>query len=272
MRKIRVFIIIIVFLMSMSVSLKVQANNVVLKILIANPSETQKKTVPCKVYLPKEVSPQDIVNKNGFEIGYDTQKGCCYVYKKFKLEPGQTLIKEIEIKDIWKIPEEEINSLLSEAKKLTKLLENTEFYERARFLKNSIETKLNEIVERQKTPDLSPDEHISKYRNNLQLLESVKSDLQAAKSLLNQVKPLAPSTTWKLIIGIVAFLGLLGLGYFFVWYKQAKSSFFTQKPKDELSGLESELVEQKKTKEEKKITVEDIEKKLLKKKEPPISL
>ena len=35
--------------------------SIVLKVLVVNPSETQKRTIPFKAYLPKEVKPEDII-------------------------------------------------------------------------------------------------------------------------------------------------------------------------------------------------------------------
>ena len=41
-------------------------------------------------------------------------------------------------------------------------------------------------------------------------------------TLLSQVKPIPLQMTWKLIVAIVTFLGILSLGFYIVWQKQVK--------------------------------------------------
>jgi len=210
--------------------------SIVLKVIAVNPSKTEKQNVAVKAYLPKELKPENIIDSGGLEVAYDNQQGSYFAYGEYELRPGGVKELEIEMSDIWVIPAGEIESLRLEADKTTKLLENTDFRERINFLKQSIDSKLNEIEQRQSVSSVNPEKHISDYRDNVRLLESVKADLVVARSLLAQAKPIPPMSVWKLIIIIVIFLGVIGASSYFIWQAQTKimaSPTFGREAKEE---------------------------------------
>ena len=198
--------------------------SVVLKALIVNPSTTQAKTVPFKIYLPKEAKPEHIMSRGELKVGYDTQQGSYYVHAQFKLEPEETKEVDIELKDIWQIKPSEIESLRNDSKKVYNILRDTEFSERAKFLFTNIEENLSVIIENQKDKPVNPEDHISGYRENLERILECKEDLSLSRSLLSQTKPVNIKATWKLIVSIVIFLGLLSAGFYFMWQKLVKLS------------------------------------------------
>jgi len=210
--------------------------NIVLKLVAVNPSKDQVQKVPVKAYLPKELKPEDIVDKGDLSITYDTQQGSYCVYAEYELKPGEVLEKTIEIKDIWIIPRAEIDSYRQESVKLAGLFKNTDFAERVSFLKKSVDSKLDQIIENQKNSPANPERHISDYRENLKILEAVKSDLVLARSMLSQIRPLPTAVVWNLIVGIVVFLGVLGLAFYFIWRRQfsiiTKDVFTAAKPQE----------------------------------------
>ena len=198
--------------------------SVVLKAVIINPSPTQTKTVPFKIYLPKETKPEHIISRGELKVGYDTQQGSYYVHAQFTLKPKETKEVDIELKDIWQIKPFEIESLRRDAKKVYNILRDTEFNERAKFLLTSIEESLDAVIEKQKDKPVNPEDHISGYRENLEMIQECKADLSLLRSLLSQAKPINIKATWKLIVAIVIFLGLLSTGFYIMWQKQIKLS------------------------------------------------
>jgi hypothetical protein len=220
------------------------ANSIVLRVVAANPSNEHSQIVPVRAYLPKEAQPEDIIDQGGLDIAYDTQQGSYYVFGEYELKPQEVREWEIEIRNIWVIDTAEIESLRQETAKAYEMLRGTEFADRITFLKNSIESKLNEISQRQEDTPANPQQSISDYRNNLKILESVKADLALVRGLLTQAKPFDWRVTWKVIFGIIVFLGLLGLSFYFIWYKQLKaitredSSFYIPKEEPDSSGAE----------------------------------
>lgn len=237
-----------------------KGENIVLKALLVNPSKTQNKVFPFKAYLPQETKPEDIIQKGDLQVAYDAQQGAYYVFKDIELKPGETITREIIIKDIWNIPSEEINSIRFESEKIARLAGNSDFEERANFLKNSVDSKLKLITDRQAQPVATADRHISDFRDNQRVLDMVKSDLAALKSLLAQMnKPISSTATWKLILGITGFLGLLGIAFFVMWSRQVKM------PSEKEGRTKKEPIisgEKREAEEEKKVDIKDIEERL----------
>ena len=237
--------------------------SIILKLIAANPSKTQSQMISIKTYLPKETKPEDILDKADLEVAYDTQQGSYFVYGDFNLEPGELLEKDVELVDIWNVSASEIESLRSETAQLKDLLSKTEFAERADFLKESIESKLARIVENQLNAPANPERHISDYREHLRILESAKEDMLLARSLLSEAKSFPTVVVWRLIIGIIIFLGILGISFYFIWHKQLKSITDTMpEAKEEPSVAEGaqEAPPEAEAGGEKKTEADDIEK------------
>lgn len=249
----------ILLALSFSIFILPSEASISLRVMVANPS-AQKQTVPVKVYLPVETKPQDIIYKEDLEIAYDAQLGSYYVFGEYQINPKDVLEREIEINDIWVIPDIDLESLRQEANKLLAQAEKTDVYQSVKLICNGIDKKLNEINQMQKIPATNPTQHISDYRYCVGLLESVKNDLVQARSLVAQVpaKPGLTATVWKIIIFVIIFLGALGLISYIIWQRQEKlvKEITPAEPKDDLSLPEK----QEKSKEEKPTTPEDIEK------------
>ncbi|MBN2120280.1 MAG: hypothetical protein JW734_04425 [Candidatus Omnitrophica bacterium] len=257
MKKLGLCCLILFFLL---IAVQSSQASIVLKVMAANPSKEQNQKVQMKAYLPKEVKPDDIIDMEDLKVAYDTQQGSYFVYGEYELTPGQTLEKNIELNDIWIMPQAELESLRAEAVKTAQLLENTTFKERADFLKESIENKLNEIIEKQKVGATNPEKHISQYRDNLKVLETVKQDLVVARSLLSQAKAMPSMAIWKMFLTVVIFLGIIGISFYIVWHKQLKTittpTFEEQSEKE----TQTDQIQKRQAKSEKKTEAEGIEK------------
>ncbi len=198
--------------------------SITLRVVAVNPSEESTQTVPIKVYLPLEVKPEDIIYKEDLEVAYDAQLGTYYVSGEYELKPKEVLEKEIEIKDVWVVDEAQILALRKEAKDVFSGFAKTGYADKANVLYGDVEKKLNEVEEKQKASANNPSQHISDYRYCVSQLESAKNDLLSAKTLLAEVQPRGlAKLTWKIIIFIIVFLGILGLTFYIIWQQQAKS-------------------------------------------------
>ena len=188
------------------------AASVTLRVMAVNPSEESAQSVPIKVYLPVEVKPEDIIYKGDLEIAYDTQQGSYYVFGEYEIKPRDPE-KEIEIKDIWLIEDTEIAASRKEARDMFSAFDKTTYADKAQVLSKGIEKKLKEIEEMQAGLASNPAQHISNYRYCLTVLKSVKSDLAEAKSLFKEIGPKGlAGLTWKIIVFIIGFQGILSLG------------------------------------------------------------
>ncbi len=241
--------------------------NIVIRAIIINPNETTKRKVPFKSYLPKEVKPENIVDMGDLELAFDPTEGAYYVHKNYELEPKETVSIEVEMQDVWRIAQEEIDGMRSEANRIVSVLTNTDYFERASYLKNSIESKLSQVEYTQRVSNPSPSGYISDYRENVKLIESVRADLEAAKALMAEAKAVSPMLTWKIIIAVMGFLALVGLIFFFIWQRQIKSvaeltaDYAGAQDASRMTGS-PEREERRQAVEEKKAGLSDIEDRL----------
>lgn len=207
--------------------------SITLRLMAVNPAESEQ-TVPIKVYLPVEVKPEDVIYKDDLEVTYDTQQGSYYVYGEYLLQPKEVLEKEIEIKDVWVIDLPQIGMLRQEAKDILEAFKKTNYFQRAQLLYMGIDKKLKDVEQMQEISSVSPSYKISNYRNSLSLFNSAKADLLAAKTLLSEVTPKGlAKLTWKIILFIIIFLGILGASFFFIWQRQSKLEAEQQKPPEQ---------------------------------------
>ena len=169
-------------------------DTVKLKMTVTNPSDTETNTVPVKINLPLGITPEDVVNKGNFKIDYDIDQSRYFAYQDLPLDPGQTMSLEIEMKDIWVVPSDEINSLKTHSQQDMDALKKTAYSQQANLLGSSIIERLDKIVDSQKDlQGLDPQERISNFDTNSDILKEIKKDISVLDDLLIEVNPSAVS-------------------------------------------------------------------------------
>jgi len=199
--------------------------------VVVNPSSTKSQAAMLKAYLPAESKPEDIVDLGDLSVSYDVQENLYYVYKEFTLGPGEIAKRQIELKDVWVVPESELNAIVERMNEMLQDLKGSSFHSKAIVMKETIQSRIDKILEAQKKAmDALPDAHIAAYRANIQILNTIKEDLARVEAMLLQAKPAVGlafnkvfvKTSWWIILLVVIFLGVLSFGLFLVWHKQAK--------------------------------------------------
>jgi len=217
--------------------------NVVLKTMIVNPSKTKTQKATLKTYLPREVTPADITDLGDLKIDYDIDKELYYVYKDFELGPGEAVRRSIEIKDIWIVPEAEIDNYNKRAEDFVEKLKRTKHSEEAKALRDSIKVKGEKIiVDQQAAAGAMPQTHIAAYRLNLTKFNEIKDDIAKLDEMLLKVKLAAATTplggkfsvktSWGLIVGVVIGLAVLSFIFFIIWHRQVNIEDFKQKTQE----------------------------------------
>ena len=213
---------------------------VTMRVVAVNPSAEKNRTVPVRIDLPKEVTPTDIVDHGELSVEYDTDRSLYYLYKEdVQLAPKQTKVFEVLVKDVWFIPEEELEGLKTHTNIMLDRLKDSEYYPFAKQLGVSVIGRLEAIGKEQADETISRKQRIGDYRNNSQTLKIVKEDLARMEKLLtftggppvpemmqeSSLKSDAPSTTttWLVIFLIVIFMGLLAGQFFFTWQRRIKA-------------------------------------------------
>jgi len=157
--------------------------SVIMKMQVENPSKTDSQTVPVKVYLPKEVSPKDIIDLGDLKLDYDPETGLYYVHNSVGLEPGQSVVKKVEMADVWVFTEEQLNSFVNEAKEMASQLAGTPYAAEASAVVIGIEEKIQGILKRQEETADRPSEHIRAYRQGISLINTIRQDVAALERL-----------------------------------------------------------------------------------------
>ncbi|MFA6358179.1 MAG: hypothetical protein WCY09_05885 [Candidatus Omnitrophota bacterium] len=208
-----------------------EPGSILMNAVIVNPSTTKSQQAMLKAYLPVESKPEDVINLGDLSVSYDVQENLYYIYKEFTLAPGEVVKRQIELKDVWVISEKELNATVERITEMLPDLKGSSYYDRAAAIKESIQSRVEQIMEAQKKSlEALPDIHIAAYRANMRILETIKTDLSQVEAMLLQVKPAVGlafnkvfvKTSWWIILLVVLFLGALSFGLFVVWHKQAK--------------------------------------------------
>jgi hypothetical protein len=206
--------------------------DVVLKTMVVNPSQTKKQTTTLQAYLPYEAKPQDIIDIGDLEVDYDIEKGLYYVYKVVELEPGESVVREIRLKDIWLISQRELESFSARAQELLDSLKNTAYFEKAVILSQDVEEKQGEIISLQTSvANAAPQVRIGAYRTNKNKLESIKAHIDNLEKMFLEHKiaqtgsagKVPVERSWAVILGVIVLLGILSSVFFIIWNKQAKA-------------------------------------------------
>ncbi|MFC1631103.1 hypothetical protein ACFL1I_05260 [Candidatus Omnitrophota bacterium] len=209
---------------------EVQAAEVILKTLVVNPSRFKAQVATLKTYLPKEVTPDDIIDLADLKIDYDVTKGLYFVHKDIKLAPSETATRAIKIEDVWLVSMPELETINRRARELTKGLKESANFNQALKLQKEIEAQNNQILSKQaRAKDALPQTHIAVYRENVKTLEAVRSLLDQLEKMAFAAKTVSgPSTrrisvrsSWWVILGVIIALGLVSLVFFVTWQRQA---------------------------------------------------
>jgi len=190
-----------------------EEGSIIFKTLITNPSKTAPQTVPLKYFLPKEVQKENIIKMDeGLRVDYDASQEAYYVYGEFELEPEETKILAVEVEDIWKISEEEVNSLRKQAEELTKPLKGTSYYAQGQLVKTDIDLSLDKVLRLQKEA-VTPQGKIRAFREAKGEMEVVKNKMETLKTLVASAGSMG---TMFGFIGGVQTLGVWGMIIIFI--------------------------------------------------------
>ena len=149
-----------------------------MSVVIVNPSKKKTQKVPVKVYLPSEVTPEDILYAGGLKVEFDTQSSTYYLYgDDVELKPKETQSFELKLRDAWYIPKEQLNTLRAQTKAMISHLKGTDDYESAQKMGEAINKALDVIGRTQSDATLSTKRHIGVYRNNQKIIAQIKEDV-----------------------------------------------------------------------------------------------
>ncbi|HAH21296.1 MAG TPA: hypothetical protein DCL49_10390, partial [Candidatus Omnitrophica bacterium] len=222
------------------ISMSLSPGSVIFRLVAVNPSKVKKQKIEIKSYLPLEVKPKDILEATGLKIEYDMDKSLYYAYNpEVELAPGEMRVFKVEVEDIWIIPENTLSDLKAQSEDVARRLEKTSHAARAKTTAENIAKSCDEIKLVQADESLSRSQHIGIYRQNVEIVERMKSEIEELEKLLKpSAGPVPPevleksklkigmptkTTTWLIIIIVLIFLGMLAAVFFFVMQAQIRA-------------------------------------------------
>ncbi len=159
-----------------------EEGSIIFKTLITNPTGVAQ-TIPVKFYLPKEATEKDVIKKDDdLTIEYDAAEDAYYASGQVVLAANATRIYSVEVKDIWKISDEEISSLRIQAKELYAPLKGTSYFGQGATLYADIVASLDSASRIQKDAN-TPEERIKAYRDAVIQVDKAKSEINDLKTL-----------------------------------------------------------------------------------------
>ena len=261
MRAIRTALIhgVCISLLLMAAPAVTMAGELVMKMLVVNPSETETKEFSIRSPLPPEIKPEHVLEADGLTVDYDSQAGAYFLVGKVSLKPKAALSKQIVLEDVWVIPPERFSALHGEKDELMQKLSGTPYEDRGQLLAQSVVRRLTDISASQEQAAVSPEEHINRYREDTKGLQLVEADLVSLRQLMVMaaLEPAAKTilagadaasggahergrlsilTTWRMIFVVLGLLGFVSLSFFLVWQRQLKLQLAKQQAQDASSA------------------------------------
>jgi len=223
---------------------------------VKNSSESETKKIQQQHYLPREVTAEDVLERQGFEVRFDSDKKQSFLAKEEEFKPGETKRYEIVIKDIWRIPPEQTETMREKTEKAMEELKASEYSGNASYLADSIVENLDEIEKTQKDKQ-DMKKYIGSARANKTRLQDAEKDFDKlskllafvkskkleelekskVKNVLQKIQALRgvaalsaaifgkrPSLTftWKVIWGTIIFVAFFTAFHFFTWWQRSK--------------------------------------------------
>ncbi len=129
------------------------------------------------------------VEETDFAVKYDKSTKQYYVDHEIKLAPREIVTLEVEVKDVWVIPNEQLEELKAQVEAMTAVHEPLD--ETAEALKTGIFDALDQIVRSQADDTVrrvGVETHIKAYEKNQEMLRQVEMDKKMLGNLLKKAK------------------------------------------------------------------------------------
>ncbi len=153
-----------------------------IKILAVNPSATKSLKTTVAQYLPQEVTPDDVLDKEGLEIKYDTEKRTYAILKEVELAPNETQTIEVRVRNVWVISPEQIEEVKTQLKQSAEALKRTKFAATGKLLYEKATEALAQIEEDQ-TKSLGIMQRMNLYRMNVRQLDDLRQNALSLEAM-----------------------------------------------------------------------------------------
>jgi len=184
MSKERIYIVVFILLLQILFSglLLAADEQVKVKILAVNPSETNVLKTSIVYPLPPEILPEDVVDRAGMEVKRNDETGAYYLSKDVELQPKETLTTVVSVRNVWVIPAEDITKVREDLGQNLKLLQGTKYEKTGKLVYEKAMDQIGTIEEGQASK-LGMKQMIELYRAHKMLLEKIQNDAMSLDAM-----------------------------------------------------------------------------------------
>ncbi|MFH1360040.1 MAG: hypothetical protein ABIJ41_03270 [Candidatus Omnitrophota bacterium] len=191
------------FMLSVFVFSHVTYANIYINLVAVNASPDETKTEPIKYPLPKEITPDNVVNSGGLELDYDLDKSQYFLFGTVELQPKESKTIKIEVKDVWRITQEEVDILRTQIEENVSQLQGTDYQASAGILGQNMIDKLDRILASQVNYSDNIERRIEEYRANVDSIEKIRKNAFSADYFKSEQRPATETTqTVRFVIEI----------------------------------------------------------------------
>lgn len=159
------------------------ANDIKFKILAVNPSATKNTKTVISQPLPPEINPdQDLLDKAGLEVKFDTQKKVFLLTQEVELGPKETRTFEVRMRDVWQVAPDQVEEIKKDLNTQVTALRGTKYHDVGKLLYQKAVEGLDRIIDEQSRP-LGIKQHIELYRAHREQLEEIKTNALSLESM-----------------------------------------------------------------------------------------
>lgn len=230
-----------------------------------NPAAEERKLM-VRTELPRDVQAKDVLEKSGFELLFDNGKQVFALQKEDTLGPKEIKKYQIALRDIWYIPQSELDFLKSETEKLVPLFKGTPYeafslkqqvavnglIQDIKLLQSEVEASV--VLEDRIRAHVLNDQRLHLAKRKIKELQDLLSEvplkssenelLEELKQLIKKIAELKKlvimamgldprkSIVWWLFFGIVLFLALFTAIFYSVWLKKLQENKWVKSQKD----------------------------------------
>lgn len=148
-----------------------------MKVVFTNPSEFEVKKEDVRSYLPTEIKKVDIVDTGELELDHDPSMARFFVHKYLELEPKEERTYKVLVRDVWKIPVEEIQFVRNQADIHLHAMDGKEDYEQVKLLHEKIINELKDIEDSQASQIGDVQKRLESYRVNRERLRGLRANI-----------------------------------------------------------------------------------------------
>lgn len=176
-----IFFITVLFMCAGSAFARVGVN-----IVVVNPSNDKPQKVPVNYELPPGLQRSDILETGELEAEYDVARALFYVSGEVFLEPKETRVIKVTIKDIWNIPDEKFENIGNMLNAKIKSIQDKVDEDTLKLASEDLRSRLASVQRFQEENSADVLKRMGMYTANMEKLRRVENDIFSLDRTINK--------------------------------------------------------------------------------------